>query len=111
MRAKNSNGTTVGKFSIFNLLRGRFTLLPSFRSLPHYALLKTQTGQWSYLYEVGVHPVGDGFLLDCLILTYACERGEGGGGGGGEEIRKGVELKRVEERKEREGERGDTGYL
>ena len=39
VRAKNSNGTTVGKFSIFNLLRGRFTLLPSFRSLPHYALL------------------------------------------------------------------------
>ena len=29
MRAKDSNGTTVGKFSIFNLLRGRFTLLPS----------------------------------------------------------------------------------
>ena len=36
VRAKNSNGTTVGKFY---LLRGRFTLLPSFRSLPHYALL------------------------------------------------------------------------
>ena len=33
----------MGKFSIFNLLRGRFTLLPFFRSLPHYALLKTQT--------------------------------------------------------------------
>ena len=33
----------MGKFSIFNLLRGRFMLLPSFRSLPHYALLKTQT--------------------------------------------------------------------
>ena len=39
VRAKNSNGTTVGKFLIFNLLRGRLTLLPSFRSLPHYALL------------------------------------------------------------------------
>ena len=52
MHAKNSNGTTVGTFSIFNLLRGRFTidnrdvsiingftLLPSFHSLPHYALL------------------------------------------------------------------------
>ena len=39
VRAKNSNGTTVGKFSIFYLLRGRFTLLPSFRSLPHYVLL------------------------------------------------------------------------
>ena len=39
VRAENSNGTTVGKFSIFNLLRGGFTLLPSFRSLPHYALL------------------------------------------------------------------------
>ena len=39
MQAKNSNGTTVGKFSIFNLLCGRFTFLPSFRSLSHYALL------------------------------------------------------------------------
>ena len=37
--AKNSNGTTVGIFSIFNLLCGRFTFLPPFRSLPHYALL------------------------------------------------------------------------
>ena len=29
----------MGTFSIFNLLRGRFMLLPSFCSLPHYALL------------------------------------------------------------------------
>ena len=39
VHAKNSNGTTVGTFSIYNLLRGRFTLLPSFHSLPHYLLL------------------------------------------------------------------------
>ena len=31
--------TGLGKFLIYNFLRGRFTLLPSFRSLPHYALL------------------------------------------------------------------------
>ena len=34
----NANGTTMGKFSIFDLLRGCFTL-PSFRSLLCYALL------------------------------------------------------------------------
>ena len=53
------------------------------------------------------HPVGEGFLLDCLILTYAYERGEGGRGG--EEIRKGVELKRVREGGREEGERRGEG--
>ena len=39
VRAEHSKGTTVGKFSIFHLLRGRFMLLPSLCSRPHHALL------------------------------------------------------------------------
>ena len=30
---------------IFNLMRGRFTLLPFFRSLPHYVLLPAAVGR------------------------------------------------------------------
>ena len=107
MRAKNSNGTTVGKFSIFNLLRGHFTLLPSFRSLPHYALLKTQTGQWSYLYEVGVHPVGDGFFWTVSYSPTHVKEGRGGGGGGGRGGDK--EGSGVEEGGREEGERRGEG--
>ena len=39
VRPKSSNGTTVGKFTLFNHLRGHFMFLPFFCCLPHYALL------------------------------------------------------------------------
>ena len=76
----------MGKFSIFNLLRGRFTLLPSFRSLPHYALLKTQTQgsgvtfmKWEFTQLVTAF-----FWTVSYSPTHVKEgRGGGGGGGGG----------------------------
>ena len=38
-----------------NLLRGRFTLLPSFRSLPHYALLYTLHALQAHLMKPSFH--------------------------------------------------------
>jgi len=39
VHAKDSNVTTVGKFSNFNFLRGHCTLLPYLLLLCHYAIL------------------------------------------------------------------------
>ena len=59
------------------------------QNYPHW---KTQTQAGNYLYEVRIHPVGEGFLLDSLI--FACMGKEGGG-------------TREREDREREGGQGD----
>ena len=72
VRAKNSNGTSVGTFSKFNLLRGRCTLL---LSLPLFTSLCAPDSVDSMIYmaciiQKTMYKIKRGWFLQEALLQY-----------------------------------------